>query len=384
VAVLGSTGSIGTQALEVIRANPNLRVVALAAGSRWETALRQARDFGASFLALENEHAASLAESSKTLWGLEDLVIASGPEGVVRAASLPGVDVALHAVPGFKGIRPLFASIETGKQVAAAGKEALVSAGDLLGPYIRDNRDKFIPVDSEHSAIFQCLSGEDYKAVQDLVLTASGGALRDWTLEDMRNVKPEDVLRHPTWSMGKKVTVDSATLFNKALEVIEAHFLFGVDYDRIRVVVHRESIVHSMVGFKDGATKAQLARADMRLAISYGLTYPERGEGPVESLWPYAGTLSFEEPDLERFPSLTLGYRAGRMGGTAPCVLSWADEIIVAEFLAGRIGFLEMYDVLAALLDEYDPKAVRGIETLDAERQWASFRVAELLNLRRR
>ncbi len=325
-----------------------------------------------------------MAERAKSRWGLEDLEVVCGPAGLERAASLPDVDVTLHAVPGFHGLRPLMASLEKGKQVALAGKEALVSAGDLLAPYIRSNRDKFIPVDSEHSAIFQCLSGEDPREVQELVLTASGGALRDWALEDMRDVKPEDVLRHPTWRMGKKVTVDSATLFNKALEVMEAHYLFGVDYDSIRVVVHRESIVHSMVTFKDGSTKAHAARPDMRLAISYGLTYPQRGFSPVKSLWPYTGTLNFHEPDLERFPSLTLGYRAGRMGGTAPCVLSWADEIIVAEYLAGRIGFLDMHGVLAELLDDYRPKAVRDIETLEAERNWASVRVGELLELRRR
>ena len=384
VSILGSTGSIGTQALQVIRKNPDLKVLALAAGSGWEAALSQAKEFGARLLALSDEKAAAEAQQAKHSYGLSDLEIAAGASGVQKAASLADADVVLHAIPGFDGVKPLLSSLEHGKRVAFAGKEALVSAGELIAPYIAANPDRFIPVDSEHSAIFQCLQGESHKDVQEIVLTASGGALRDRTLEEMREVTPEEVLRHPTWKMGKKVTVDSATLFNKTLEVMEAHYLFGLGYDQIKVVLHRQSIIHSMVTFKDGSTKAQLARPDMRLAIAYGLTYPDRVPGTVESLSPYFGTLTFEEPDTARFPSLLLGYRAGRMGGTAPCVLSAADEVLVQEFLARRIGFLDMYEVLSAVMEEYHPRDASCVEVLEQERKWAVAKTMELVSLRRR
>ncbi len=384
VSVLGSTGSIGAQALDVIRNDPELRVGALAAGSTWNVALQQAKEFGARLLALQDPGAAAMARKRKDQWGMDGLQVVSGPGGLEMAARFPDADVVLHAIPGFAGIRPLLASLEKGKRVAFAGKEALVSAGELFKPYINAGRDRFIPVDSEHSAIFQCLVGEDFLTVDELVLTASGGALRDWALEDMAGVAPAQVLRHPTWRMGKKVTVDSATLFNKTLEVMEAHYLFSIEYSKIRVVIHKESIVHSMVTFKDGSTKAQAARPDMKLAISYGMTYPGRVQGAVDSLAPYTGILTFEKPDTDRFPSLLLGYRAGDMGGTAPCALSWADEILVGEFLGGRIGFLDIYLVLREFIDGYSPKASYDIEILEAERDIVTATIRELLELRGR
>lgn len=384
VSILGSTGSIGTQALQVIRENPDLRVLALAAGTRWEMALSQAKEFGVKLLALSDEEAATKALGAKDSFGLSDLEIVAGVSGVQKAASLADVEVVLHAIPGFEGVRPLFSSLERRKRIAFAGKESLVSAGELLRPYITANPDRFIPVDSEHSAIFQCLQGESREDIQEIVLTASGGALRERTVDEMREVTPEEVLKHPTWDMGRKVTVDSATLFNKTLEVMEAHYLFGLDYDRIRVVIHRQSIVHSMVTYRDGSTKAQLARPDMRLAISYGLTYPARTTGCVKSLSPYLDTLTFEEPDTARFPSLLLGYRAGRMGGCAPCVLSAADEVLVRGFLEGRIGFLDMYGVLSEIMEEYHPRAATSLEVLEEERDRAISRTWELMSLRRR
>jgi 1-deoxy-D-xylulose-5-phosphate reductoisomerase len=384
VSILGSTGSIGTQALQVIRENPDLRVLALAAGSRWETALSQAKEFGARLLALSDEEAAAKALRAKDSFGLSGLEIMAGAQGVQKAASLADVEVVLHAIPGFEGVRPLFSSLEHGKRVAFAGKESLVSAGELLRPYITAKPDRFIPVDSEHSAIFQCLQGESPEDVHEIVLTASGGALRERTLYEMREVTPEEVLKHPTWKMGKKVTVDSATLFNKTLEVMEAHYLFGLDYDRIRVVIHKQSIVHSMVTYKDGSTKAQLARPDMRVPISYGLTYPARAEGSVRPLSPYLGTLTFEEPDTDRFPSLLLGYRAGRMGGCAPCVLSAADEVLVQGFLEGRVRLLDMHEVLSEIMEEYHPRATASLDVLEEERDRAVSRTRELISLRRR
>lgn len=292
-------------------------------------------------------------------------------------ATLPESDVVVHALPGFSGIRPLLASLQAGKRVAFAGKEALVCAGDLISPYLRAGA-PLVPVDSEHSAIFQSLLGEKMEDVAEIVLTASGGALRDYSSDRLAQVTAAEVLNHPTWKMGKKVTVDSASLFNKALEVMEAHHLFGVPYAKIRVVVHRESVVHSMVTFVDGSTKAQAAKPDMRLAIAYGITYPNRFP-VVQSLSPYVGTLTFEEPDLQRFPSLRLGFWAGDAGGTAPCVLSVADEILVEEFLAGRIGFLDIHRILEAVLKGYEPKPVTGMEVLETEKAWAERRVRGLL-----
>ena len=306
--------------------------------------------------------------------------VLDGPSAAVTIATMPEVDVVVHAIPGFDGIEPLLASLDAGKRIAFAGKEALVSAGELIGQRLARSKGRLVPVDSEHSAVFQCLLGEDPRSVKEVVLTASGGALRDLGLSEMEKVTPEDVLRHPTWKMGKKVTVDSATLFNKALEVIEAHFLFGIPYSNIRVVIHRQSVVHSMVTFVDGSTKAHAARPDMRLAIAYGITYPERPPRAVPSLAPYVGNLTFEEPDLDRFPCLKLGSVAGEMGGTAPCVLSVADEILVHEFLSGRIRFLDIQRTLRAVLDDYVPKEVTGLEVLVQEKRWAERKVRELLS----
>lgn len=378
--MLGSTGSIGTQTLDVAKNLSGFQVVALSAKTRWRESLLQAKECGALFLALEDELSADLARKEKEGLGLHGLEILSGAEGTLRLATMPGVDVVVHAIPGFAGVAPLLESLRTGKRVAFAGKEALVSAGDLIAPYLRRDRHVLIPVDSEHSAIFQSLLGEDPESVAEIVLTASGGALRDLAYGEMADVTAVEVLDHPTWRMGKKITVDSATLFNKALEVIEAHYLFGVDYSKIKVVVHRESIVHSMVTFVDGSTKAQAAVPDMKLAISYGMTYPRRRAAGVPSLHPYLGMLTFEEPDLGRFPSLALGHEAGDMGGTAPCVLSSADDILVEEFLSGHIGFLDIYRVLRAVLDAYEPKKVTGIEVLLEEKSWAERKVRELLS----
>ena len=324
--------------------------------------------------------AAAQARKEKDALGLVSLQVLEGPHGAVSVATMPEVDVVVHAIPGFAGIEPLLGSLGAGKRVAFAGKEALVSAGELIRPYLSDSKGQLVPVDSEHSAVFQCLQGEDPRSVEEVVLTASGGALRDLSLEEMGAVTPEDVLRHPTWKMGKKVTVDSATLFNKALEVVEAHYLFDIPYSKIRVVVHRQSVVHSMVTFVDGSTKAQAARPDMRLAIAYGITYPTRPAGAHPSLAPYVGSLTFEEPDHDRFPCLRLGYLAGQMGGTAPCVLSAADEVLVEEFLNGRIRFLDIQRTLRKLLEDYVPKEVTGLEVLFQEKCWAEKKVRELLS----
>lgn len=383
IAVLGCTGSIGTQTLDVVAHSPGrFRVVGLASKGHWAQAISQAKMFGVRVLAFDDPVAAEKAEKAKAQMGLGWLKILSGPEGIKEVASLEDVEIVVHGIPGLSGLPPLLSALESGKRVAFAGKEALVSGGELLTPYLvrrGQGPGSLVPCDSEHSAIFQCLQGEAYEDIEEIILTASGGAFRDLSTGEMEKVTPEAALKHPTWKMGPKVTVDSATLFNKALEVMEAHYLFGIPYQRIKVVIHRQSIVHSMVAFKDGTIKAVLSRPDMRLAISYALTYPERGEGIVDKLDPYMGTLTFERPDLERFPCLGLGYRAGEMGGTAPLVISYADEILVGEFLRGSIRFTDIYRILERMLDEHRPIRVDSLGTLMKTSEIVKRRVEDLI-----
>ncbi len=351
--------------------NPNLKAVGLAAGSNWRKVLTQAKILGVRKVALCNESAAQKANQNKSTMGLENVEILSGQDGLCQIASLPEVSTVLHAIPGFQGIKPLLASLRSGKQVALTGKESLVSAGEIIRPFLEQGANSIIPVDSEHSAIFQCLKGENRLGVDYIILTASGGAFRDLSVAELEKIGPDDALKHPTWKMGPKVTVDSATLFNKTLEVMEAHYLFGIGYDKIKVTIHKESIVHSLVTFKDGSTMAQLGRPDMRLPIAYALNYPERQSGVTLPLDPALGTLTFQEPDFERFPCLGLGYEAGRIGGTAPCVLSRADEIVVREFLAGRVPFTKIYIILKTVLDRYHPKSPDSVRILEQEALWA-------------
>jgi len=379
VSILGSTGSIGTQTLGVIQRIPGFRVAALASRTRWETVLAQAKEFGVSVVALLDEEAGRKAQKAKSSMGLSRLKVLSGPEGLEEVSSLEEVQIVVHAIPGIGGLRPLVSALRSGKRVAFAGKEALVSGGDLLVPFMK-RPGSLVPVDSEHSAIFQCIHGENPDDVAEIILTASGGAFRDLSLEEMENVMPEAALKHPTWKMGPKITVDSATLFNKALEVMEAHYLFGVGYDRIKVVIHRESIVHSMVTFKDGSTKAQMAIPDMRLAIAYALTYPKRQENVVAKLDPFPGTLTFTEPDLARFPCLSLGYEAGKKGGTAPCVLSYADEVAVKAFLDGTLPFTGIYRTLRKVLDEYIPHKPNDVEDLERETEIMDVQVRRMID----
>ena len=372
---------MGSQAIDVIMGNPNLKAVGLAAGTNWRTVLRQAKILGIRKVALSNESAAREANRNKNAMGLENLEVFFGQEGLCQIASLPEADTVLHAIPGFEGIRPLLASLHGGKQVALTGKESLVSAGELIRPFLEQGPNSIIPVDSEHSAIFQCLRGENRLDIDHIILTASGGAFRDLGLAELERIGPDDALKHPTWKMGPKVTVDSATLFNKTLEVMEAHYLFGIGYDKIKVTIHRESIVHSLVTFKDGSTMAQLGRPDMRLPIAYALNYPERQGGVTLPLGPALGTLTFHEPDFERFPCLGLGYQAGRIGGTAPCVLSMADEIVVREFLAGRVPFTKIYIILKTVLDRYQPKSPDSVEILEQEALWAESETRKTIHM---
>ena len=346
--ILGSTGSIGRQALEVADWHPDrLRVRGLAAGSNWRLLAEQARRYRPAAVAIADEEAGRLLRHELAGSGVRVL---TGAEGLLDAAALPEADTALAAMSGMAGLRPLLAAIDSGKTIALANKEALVSAGALVTERCREQGVELRPVDSEHSAIWQCLAGESPDAVERLIITCSGGAFRDLEREQLARVRAADALRHPNWQMGRKITVDCASLVNKGLEVIEAHWLFGVDYDRIQVVIHPQSLIHSLVAFRDGSVKAQLGQADMRLPIAYALLGRERAANPSPRLdLLQAGRLDFRPPDTERFPALAAVIAAGRRGGLLPAYINGANEVLAAAFLADRIPYLAIGDVLTRL-----------------------------------
>jgi len=364
VAVLGATGSIGTQALEIVGANPGLRACALAAGSDHAGVVALARAHGVERIALVDPDAAAAARAGFAGEVLE------GPGGVARLVAEAGADVVLNAIVGAAGLRATMATLAAGADLALANKESLVAGGDLVMDALRRSGRSMLPVDSEHSALAQCLAGAADGSVSGLVITASGGPFRGRTAESLADVTVADALAHPTWSMGAKITIDSATLMNKGLEVIEAHHLFGIAYDDIDVVVHPQSIVHGMVRYRDGALLAHVGHPDMRVPISWALTYPERAATPVPTLDLTAPLrLDFEPPDVATFRCLALACAAGREGGTAPCVLNAANEAAVASFLDGRIGFLDIAALVERALDEVaaEPLASLGqLEEADA------------------
>lgn len=344
IAILGSTGSIGTQALDVVRnLSEEFSVEVLAANSNVELFTRQIEEFKPKLAVLADETAYKVLRGKK-FSGVE---LAGGRQAFVDAAGFDGVEIVLTSMSGFAGLEPTIKAIDAGKDIAFANKETLVVAGELVTKAAKNRGVKILPVDSEHGAFFQCLQGEDSRAIKKLLLTASGGPFRGKTRDELANVTVNEVLAHPTWNMGKKITVDSATLVNKGLEVIEAKFLYGVDYDQIQVVVHPQSIVHSMIEFCDGSIIAQLAAPDMRLPIQYALTYPRRLPSPVKPLdfWEI-NSLTFEKPDAETFLGLKFAYEAGKAGGTLPCTFNAANEVAVNAFLRGRIKFLQIYDVI--------------------------------------
>lgn len=344
--VLGATGSIGRQTLDVA-SRLGLSVAGLAAG-------RPSAEFVALALGYPD---AALAVAGGTHAEREEFSAAAGKgrvefgtDAVVDLAATAGV-VVVNGIVGLAGLGPTLAAVTAGNRLALANKESLVAAGDLVMAAVRITGAELIPVDSEHSAIFQCLIGEPADRLARIWLTASGGPFREWPTEDLEDVTPEQALRHPNWEMGRRITVDSATLVNKGLEVIETHRLFGLDYDLIEVLIHPQSVIHSMVEFSDSSVKAQLGPPDMRLPIEYALTYPERGPRIVDDFQWGGLALNFEEPDLERFPCLGLGYDAGRAGGSAPAVFNAADEIAVEAFLQGRLGFTGIPRVIASTLE---------------------------------
>ncbi len=378
LAILGSTGSIGTNALRVVDAHPDrLRVVALAAGGNVERFAEQLARYRPAVAALAS------GEAVDRLRGMGVPLparLGSGTAGLVEVAAHPDVDLVVCASAGSAGLEAVLAAVEAGKTAAVANKEVLVMAGELVTRTAAAHGAAILPVDSEHNAIHQCLDGRREADVRRLVLTASGGPFRRLTAAEMVSVTADAALRHPTWQMGRKITIDSATLMNKGLEVIEARWLFGLEADRIDVVVHPQSVVHSLVEFVDGSILAQLGVTDMRLPIQYACSYPERWAAPVPPLdLTTAGPLEFEAPDHGRFPCLGLAYRALRAGGSAPCVLNAANEVAVEAFLRGELGFPGIAEVIAATLDAHAPAEVSSLSAVRAVDAWARQQAAALI-----
>ena len=345
IAVLGSTGSIGTQTLEIVRENRELQIVALAAGSNVELIEKQIREFRPALVAMWSKEAAL---SLKTKVSDLDVTVVSGMEGLLEIATYEPVEILVTALVGMIGIRPTMAAIESGKDIALANKETLVTAGHLIMPLARKNKVSILPVDSEHSAIFQSLNGEDENSIEKILLTASGGPFRGRKTEELKEIQVKDALKHPNWSMGRKITIDSSTLVNKGLEVIEAKWLFDVELEKIQVVVHPQSIIHSMVQFKDGGIMAQLGTPDMKLPIQYALFYPKRMpmNGKRVDFFDLA-QMTFEKPDTETFRGLSLAYEAAKTGGSMPTVYNAANEKAVSLFLQEKISYLGITDLIA-------------------------------------
>ena len=375
ILILGSTGSIGVQALDVVERSREIEVVGLAALTSWHETVEQARNFRVDRIALADEAAAARAAEEWT-----DGTVLAGAEGLVELITESGCDLVLNALVGSAGLGPTIATLGEGIDLALANKESLVVGGELVMALGEATGAQVIPVDSEHSALHQLIGGEMPGTVERLVLTASGGPFRGRSADELRDVTREEALAHPTWDMGGKITIDSATLMNKGLELIEAHHLFGVPYERIDVVVHPQSIVHALIHLNDGASLAHLGYPDMRVPISYALHHPDRVDVPVAPLdLVELGQLTFEEPDLEAFPCLRLAREAAEVGGTAPCVLNAANEVAVHAFLNGGIPFTAIPEVIDRTLDAVPAKSVGHFSDLykaDTEAREAARKVA--------
>ena len=376
IAILGSTGSIGTQTLDVVRKNNDLRVVAVSAGRSVEKLEQQIREFHPLLAAVWDEKA---AEDLKIRIADTTTKVVSGMDGLLELASMPESDILVTAIVGMIGIRPTMEGIRAGKDIALANKETLVTAGHLIMPMAKEYGVSILPVDSEHSAIFQAIHGEEKKEIHKLLITASGGPFRGRTTEYLKNVTVADTLRHPNWVMGQKITVDSATLVNKGLEVMEAKWLFDMDLDHIQVVVQPQSIIHSMVEFKDGAIMAQLGTPDMRLPIQYTLYYPHRRYLDGDRLdFTKLREITFEVPDMETFRGLPMAIQASGEGGSMPTVFNAANELAVKKFLEEKIGFLDIYEIIAQSMDRHKKIAHPDLdEILSVEQdtyQWIESR----------
>ncbi|GIP36848.1 1-deoxy-D-xylulose 5-phosphate reductoisomerase 2 [Paenibacillus sp. J31TS4] len=369
IAVLGSTGSIGTQSLNVISHDMDRYTVeALAAGSNLELFIEQIRQFQPRKVSVATKELAE--ELALHIPSYTEIYY--GEKGMIEVAAATDADLLINAVMGSQGLRPTMAAIEAGKSIALANKETLVSAGHLVTQAAAKHGVKLLPVDSEHSAIFQCLNGEPKEAVSRIILTASGGSFRDRTREQLADVTVEEALKHPNWSMGAKITIDSATMVNKGLEVIEAHWLFRLPYDRIEVLLHPESVIHSMVEFADNSVIAQLGNPDMRVPIQYALTYPERRKTPTTPLnLAELGRLHFREMDYERFPCLRLAFECGSTGGTMTTVYNAANEVAVDRFLRGDIKFLQIEETIERVLEKHQLSLVPDLDEIQQADAWA-------------
>jgi len=369
IAILGSTGSIGTQTLDVIAHNPEYyQVEGLAAGNNIALLLKQIAQFHPLVVSVSTKELAAevkqyIPNSTKVLYGLE---------GICEVAAATDADFVVSALVGSIGLRPTLAAITAGKNIGLANKETLVTAGHIVTEMIAKHQVKLMPIDSEHSAIFQCLNGESKAQVSKLIITASGGSFRDRSREQLHGVTVKEALAHPNWTMGAKITIDSATMVNKGLEVIEAHWLFGLPYNQIEVLLHQESVIHSLVEFVDHNIAALLGSPDMRIPIQYALTYPDRKPTPAEPLQlSKLGALHFREMDFARFPCLKMAYSAGLLGGTAPTVFNAANEVAVSSFLEGSISFLQIEDVINRVMQLHEVVADPDLEQIEYADHWA-------------
>lgn len=368
IAILGSTGSIGTQTLDIVREQKDIEVVALAAGSNIALLEQQIREFSPKLVCVFKEEA---AEALKIKIADTDTKVVSKMEGLIDVAVHPESEILVTAIVGMMGIRPTVAAIKAGKKIALANKETLVTAGHIIIPLAKEYHVPILPVDSEHSAIFQSLQGNEGNRIEKILLTASGGPFRGKSAEDLANMKVEDALKHPNWSMGRKITIDSSTLVNKGLEVMEAKWLFGVELDQIEVVVHPQSVIHSAVQYEDGAVIAQLGTPDMRLPIQYALSWPDRlplNEPPLDLA--KAGTLHFSNPDTERFPLLALAYEAGTKGGNLGAVMNAANEVANAAFRNHQIPFTMIEDIVIGAVHEAPFTPLKSVDDLLAANAW--------------
>jgi len=380
--ILGSTGSIGTQALDVVRRHPDrFQIVALAAATKHELLVGQVREFMPPVVGVTEE--AASVELRAGLEGLKSVEIVTGPDVAERLARDVEADMVVNAMVGAVGLAPTLAALQSGKVLALANKESLVVGGELVLDLVKGEPERLVAVDSEHAALAQCLRGERREDLRRVILTASGGPFRGWSRDEMAKASVKEALAHPTWRMGPKITIDSATLMNKGLEVIEAHYLFRLDFSQIDVIVHPESAIHGIAEFTDGSMIAQLSQPDMRLPLQLALAYPERlGRGVRPLDLASVGRLTFESVDREAFPALDLAYRVGRLGTTYPAALNAANEVAVMAFLEGKIPLTGIADVVARVVDDHEPASVVSLVTLDRANAWARRRAAEFIEAR--
>jgi 1-deoxy-D-xylulose-5-phosphate reductoisomerase len=379
VTILGSTGSVGTQALDVVRRNPDrFKVVGLSvAGTNQELLMGQVREFHPPVVAIADETAAQ--EFATNLGSVQGVEVLVGPDAAERLAGETEADIILNALVGSSGLAPTLVALQSGKTVALANKESLVVGGELVMDLIKGEPERLLPVDSEHAALAMALRGERREDLKRVILTGSGGPFRGWTATELAKASMKEALQHPVWSMGPKITIDSATLMNKGLEVIEAHYLFGLEYSQIHVLIHPEGLVHAIAEFRDGSMRAEMATADMRLPIQLALAWPERLPTGVASLPLTETPLTFEPVDHEAFPAVDLAYRVGGLGLTFPAVMNAANEVAVMAFLEGKIPLPRIVEIVQTIVDEHEPPSVVSVVHIERADAWARRRTAEII-----